>query len=163
MQLERVKESSSKGYSLLEFLLVMAIIAILVGIIIIAIHPGKNLGHIHNVNRRTAINTIIDGIHQYALDNNGVLPTVGTRLGAVALSATPTEVCSTTATSCAGLVDLAILTASDKYIVAIPKDPQCPAECSANGTGYFIAKDINNRLIVSAPNAENGKTISVNK
>jgi prepilin-type N-terminal cleavage/methylation domain-containing protein len=154
---------NSKGFTLLEVLLVVAIIAILAGIVIIAINPGKNLGDSRNSQRSADVNTVLNGTYQYILDNNGNLPPVGARTGAVVITTTPTEVCATVPTSCAGLVDLAALTLNGKYLVAIPKDPSCPTGCNINGTGYTIAKDANGRLIVTAMNPEQGKTISVTK
>lgn len=161
--LKSIRHQAQEGFTLLEVLLVVAIIAILAGIVIIAINPGKNLGDTRNSQRSADVNTIINGTYQYILDNNGNLPGVGARTGAVAISTTPTEICTTTATSCTGLVDLAALTTSGKYLVAIPADPKCPTGCNTNGVGYMIAKDANGRLIVNAPGAENSKTISVTK
>jgi prepilin-type N-terminal cleavage/methylation domain-containing protein len=163
MVLQNMKRTSQKGFTLLEVLLVVAIIAILAGIVIIAINPGKNLGDSRNSQRSADVNTVINGTYQYVLDNNGNLPAVGSRTAAVAIGLTPVEVCNSTATSCSGLVDLAVLTTAGKYLVAIPKDPQCPTNCNVNGTGYSIAKDANNRLTVAAMNPEQSKTISVTK
>ncbi len=161
--LKNIKKDVEAGFTLLEVLLVVAIISILAGIVIIAINPGKNLGDTRNAQRSADVNTIINGTYQYVLDNNGSLPPVGGRTGAVAISTTATEICTTTASTCTGLVDLNALTTSGKYLVAIPKDPSCPTNCNANGTGYQIYKDTNGRLDVSAPNAENSKTILVTK
>jgi len=163
MLFKNIRQNAQKGFTLLEVLLVVAIIAILAGIVIIAINPGKNLGDTRNSQRSADVNTIINGTYQYVLDNNGSLPPVGARTGAVAISTSPVEICSSAATACTGLVDLAVLTTSGKYLVSIPKDPSCPTGCNANGTGYSIAKDANGRLIVAAMNPEQGKTISVTK
>jgi prepilin-type N-terminal cleavage/methylation domain-containing protein len=152
---QNFKKQSTAGFTLLEVLLVVAIIAILAGIVIIAINPGKNLGDTRNSQRSADVNTIINGTYQYILDNNGTLP--------AGITTTATEICATGAASCTGLVDLSVLTTSGKYLVSLPKDPQCATTCAANGTGYKIMKDANNRLVVNAPAAEQGKTISVTK
>ena len=143
------------GFTLLEVLLVVAVIAILAGIVIVAINPGKNLGDSRNSQRQADVTTILNGVYQYALDNNGARP--------ASLTTTSTEICATGASSCTGLVDLATVTANEKYLVAIPKDPQCNTTCAANGTGYKINKTANGRLTVTAPAAEQGKTISVSR
>ena len=143
------------GFTLLEVLLVVAIIAILAGIVILAINPGKNLGDARNANRSNDVVTIIDGVYQYSVDNNGSLPS--------GITTTATEICATGASSCTGLVDLSALATNGKYLVSVPKDPQCTTVCAANGTGYKISKDANGRLVVSAPYAEQGKTISVTR
>lgn len=151
----QAKKLKQAGFTLLEVLLVVAVIAILAGIVIVAINPGKNLGDSRNTQRSADVNTIINGVYQYSVDNSGTIPS--------GITSTATEICATGASTCTGLVDLSVLTTSGKYLVAIPKDPQCATTCAANGTGYKISKDTNGRLIVTAPSAEQGKTISVTK
>lgn len=72
-----------------------------------------------------------------------------------------TEICKTGAPSCTSLIDLSFLTLNEKYLVSIPSDPS--DSCNANGVCYKFSKDFNNRITVSAPNAENGATISVTR
>ncbi len=154
LQLKKLANRQS-GFTLLEVLLVVAIIAILAGIVIVAINPGKNLGDTRNSQRQADVTTILNGVYQYSLDNNGSLP--------ASVTTTATEVCATGAASCTSLADLSALTASGKYLVAMPKDPQCPTGCATNGVGYRISKDANGRITVTAPGAEQGKTITVTR
>jgi prepilin-type N-terminal cleavage/methylation domain-containing protein len=142
-----------KGFTLLEILLVVAAIGILAGIVIVAINPARQLAQTRNANRSSAVDTILNAVWQYAIDNNGNLPD--------AIPNTPTEICKTGASDCTGLVDLSVITSSGRYIPSIPIDPQ--GGTAANGTGYTISKDANNRVTVSAPKAELGVTITATK
>ncbi len=144
------KYSMKKGFTLLEILLVVAAIGILAGIVIVAINPNKQLGATRDAQRQSNVNTILNAVYQYAIDNNGTIP--------ASITTTSTAICKTGGT-CTGLVDLGVLTASEKYITAIPADP---TSSTANSSGYNILKTVNGRITVTAPSAEQG-TISVTR
>jgi type IV pilus assembly protein PilA len=144
------------GFTLLEILLVVAAIAILAAIVIVAINPTKQLAQTKNAQRRSDVNSIINGIYQYSIDRAGSLPP--------SISTTPTLICKTgtaTATcSSLNLTDLQVVTVNETYLTAIPVDPTNTATAS---TGYMVSRSTNGRVTVSAPNAEQGETISVTK
>ncbi|MFC1598320.1 type II secretion system protein [Patescibacteria group bacterium] len=143
-------KNKQKGFTLLEILLVVAAIAILAGIVILAINPNKQLADTRDAQRRSDVNTILNAVYQYAIDNSGTIPAT--------ITITQTEICVTGGT-CTGLIDLSVLTASETYLTSIPLDP---TGSSANGAGYEILKTANDRITVVAPDAEN-TTITVTR
>jgi prepilin-type N-terminal cleavage/methylation domain-containing protein len=145
---------NQKGFTLIEILLVVAAIAILAGIVIVAINPAKQLGDTRNADRRAAVNTILNAVTQYAVDNNGVLP--------VGITASSTEICSSSVatSSCASFVDLSVLTLDGKYLGAIPNEPQ---KQNANGAGYMISRNTTGRVTVTAQYPEQEASISVTR
>lgn len=143
--------SKKKGFTLLEILLVVAAIAILAGIVIVAINPGKQLADTRNAQRKVDVNTILNAIYQYSIDNKGAVPT--------SLTTAATEICKTGGI-CTGLIDLSVLTANEQYLTSMPIDP---SSTSAYGTGYSVAKTANDRITVSAPSAERSVSISATK
>ncbi len=143
-----------KGFTLIEVLLVVAIIAILAGIVILAINPNKQLGDTRNSQRQADVNTILNAAYQYSIDNQGNIP--------ASITTTAADICVTGATcpTPPATVDLTVLTDQGKYLVSIPKDPKTG---TATDTGYQISQNANGRITVSAPGAEQGKTISATR
>jgi prepilin-type N-terminal cleavage/methylation domain-containing protein len=150
-----VTSQRMRGFTLLEVLLVVAILALLAGIVIVAINPGRQLANSRNAQRNSDVKTILNAIYQYNIDNAGVMPST--------ITTTATDVCNTTGSNCTGLIDLGVLTASSKYLVGIPKDPQCASLCATYSTGYKVSKDVNNRITVSSTYSELGATITVSR
>ena len=152
-----------QGFTLLEALLVVAVIGILAAITILAINPGRQLAQTRNAQRRVDVNTILNGVYQFSLDNQGVLPTT--------ITTAPTEICRDGTGDCTGLASLAVLTPT--YIVAIPTDPQlntCSGSTTSSppvpnrGACYEIFRTTADRVTVRAPDRELGiATIEVTR
>ncbi|HOX60787.1 MAG TPA: type II secretion system protein [Candidatus Magasanikbacteria bacterium] len=141
-----------KGFTLIEILLVVAAIAILAGIVILAINPTKQLGETRNARRRADVTTILNAVYQYAIDHNGTIPS--------SINTIEREICKYNYGDCTGYVDLSVVAADAKYVVDWPMDP---SGIASGGIGYNIYRDTNNRVIVTAPHAEQNATISVSR
>lgn len=136
--------SAKGGFTLIEILIVIGIIAILAAIVLVAINPARQFKQANNTQRSSNVNAILSAIGQYTVDNKGSLPSgVGT---------TKVEVSEAL---CDDLVP--------KYIPAIPSDPKAVgagasfATCSdvdADDIGYEVQSDSDGRVTVSAPDTE---------
>ena len=146
------------GFTLLEMLLVVAAIGVLAGIVIVALNPSKQLGDTNNAKRRADINTVLNAVYQFSIDNNGNLP------GGIPITPCGTfstnEICNTDAVSCDNLVNLSELTLEEKYLVAIPKDP---TGATINGSGYHISQSAYDRITTCAPHAEQEEEIEASR
>ncbi len=155
-----------KGFTLLEMLLVIAIIAILAGIVIVAINPAKQIAQANNAQRRSDVLAVLNAVHQYGIDQRGVITALNiSSISDAAGTCTTTGdiICiGDTDTDCdINLADFLASSTSATYISAMPTDPSSTSTVS---TGYRIAQDnVTNRLTVCAPLAENGEEISVTR
>ena len=142
-----------RGFTLIELLIVIGIIAILAAVVLVALNPARQFAQANNSARRTDVTTILNAVGQYQVDFKGALPS--------AITTTYTEICRTGSTDCTGLVDLSVLTSGGTYLLEIPRDPQCDTVCAAEGIGYEISKNANDRVFVRAPDAQLSQTIEV--
>jgi len=64
-----------KGFTLLELLITIGIIAILSGITIVAVNPQKQFAQANNAKRFNDVNSLVSAIGQYTIKHRGALPT----------------------------------------------------------------------------------------
>ena len=155
--------NKQKGFTLLEVLLVVAALAILAGIVIVAINPSKQLGDTRNAQRRSDVTTVLNALWQYAIDNDGSFPsgldsTTSTSqvLGTAGSGCDSTCSAASTTAACADLSSDLV----PDYITAIPSDPQTG---TASNTDYFVNVDANGRLTVGSCDMEQSATFSVTR
>ncbi len=118
------------------------------------LQPRKVVNESNNTVRKVDVNAILNAIHQYASDNNGVLP-----LGITSMKKT---ISKEGADICAALVPT--------YIAGLPVDPNINTglpitqqNCSMPYyTGYSVQTS-GNKVTVSAQYAEQGEQISVTR
>ena len=139
-----------KGFTLLEVLLVIAVIGILAAITLVAINPNRQISQVRNTQRRSDVNIIYKALEQYNIDV-GSYPT--------GITTTLKDICSTGiekvggVTNCTNKVDLRVLVPD--YIASIPVDP-------AGGIYRVSINEENSRIRVLASNSELGQIIVVN-
>lgn len=154
------KKCFRKGFTLLEILLVVAAIAILAGIVIVAINPVKQMGETRNAQRHSDVTTILNAVYQYMIDSGEIPSDISVSADCNTFSTN--EICKSgiSTSLCSNFTDLNVLTKNQKYLVELPEDP---SNTSSNGTGYYISSTADGRINVCAPLAEQGVEIEVTK
>lgn len=144
---------SQKGFTLIETMVVIGILVVLFGIVLVAINPSRQFSLANNTKRKSDTKAILDAVHEYAIDNKGILPA-----GIATTSLTIRK---------AGGADLCSLLVT-RYLAALPVDPLTNggnpvSDCnSAYNTNYVIVRSAgDNRITVSAPAAELQETITI--
>lgn len=145
---------AKKAFTLVEVLLVVVIIAILAGIVIVAINPARQIAQSNNAQRDSDVRALLDAVTQFSIDNRGVTTALG-------LTST-----ATTVGSASGQIDICS-SLVPTYLSEMPFDPTATGasytDCSSYSTGYTIAEDSDGRITIAAPSAELSETITITR
>ncbi|MBN2087065.1 prepilin-type N-terminal cleavage/methylation domain-containing protein [Candidatus Peregrinibacteria bacterium] len=152
---------NKKGFTLIELLIVIGIIAILAGIVLVAVNPAQQFGKANDSERKSEIGTILSAVYQYQTSPTarGALPEcedVDTATDVAIPDCTADNSGAVQLGTGAGNYDCtAALVPS--YLREIPVDPT--TTYTAADTGYYICQsngaDPSTSIVtVFAPGAE---------
>ncbi len=152
-----------RGFSLIELMVAIGILAALLGIVLIAINPGRQFASANNTRRRSDVNVILNAVGQYVTDHHGNLPSGVPVCATTTCTGAAYKIDSTNVDICSGIL-------TGGYIASLPVDPLTnggSALTTCTGpyvTNYEIYQSsTNNWVTVQAPAAEGGETISVTR
>jgi prepilin-type N-terminal cleavage/methylation domain-containing protein len=144
------------GFTLVELIIVIAIIAILAAAVFVAIDPARRLHAARNSQRWADVTAIVDAIKKYQVDNGGSLPSTSVAIDdtAASVQVIGESVGTCSALTCSGFT----VVSSDCGLSALDTDlapylntiPQDPLSGDSDDTRYYLNKDANGLLTVGA-------------
>jgi prepilin-type N-terminal cleavage/methylation domain-containing protein len=152
-----MNKNKKEGFTLIEVLIVIGIIAVLAGVTLVAINPARQFAQARNSQRVSNIYSILNAIGQRIVDNKGVFEEE-CAAGAIPMTETVLSSVGYDIASC-------LIPA---YITSLPFDPSVTGSHFTSpldyNTNYTIMRDESTgRITVAAPGAELGQEISVTR
>jgi type IV pilus assembly protein PilA len=148
---------NKKGFTLIEILIVIGLIAVLAGVLIVALNPARQFSQARNAQRWNNIDTIMGAIVANTTDNRGTFT--------CAAGAIPTT--ATNMSSTAGDYNIGPCLVST-YAAQLPVDPSTAGaqwtSVTDYNTGYTVMRDATSgRITVAAPGAELSEVITMTR
>lgn len=139
----QTKSNSLNGFTLLEILVAMGLVAVLAGVTVAAINPGRQFALARNTQRKTDLAAIVSAITQNMVEHQGKFE----------CSKQLPENYDKIASSNLNIRECLV----PNYLSEIPVDPESGEEYKDNtyNTNYEIKQDkITKRISLKAPDAE---------
>ena len=149
--------SRDKGFTLIELMVTISLIAIVSIGTLVALNPADRLAAARNSQRQAHLNTILNAIRQNAADNRGTF------------NCAAGDIPTSTKKMAVGAGDFDIYSCIvPNYIYSLPFDPATSTahftSATDYDTGYTVIKASSTGIItLSAPAAELKKTISITR
>lgn len=156
----------TRGFTMIELIVIIAVIAILAGAVFVAMDPARRLHEARNARRQSDVATILDAVVKYQADAEGthystvaalttgkyvLIGTTANDDGLCTQESTAADACANAATS-TGTADCLDLSAiGTDYLGRIPYDPKTGA---ATNTRYYLLRDSKNAITVGACDEE---------
>jgi prepilin-type N-terminal cleavage/methylation domain-containing protein len=138
----------NKGFTMIELLITLSLIAIISGIAVISLNPLGQFARARNTERWSNINSILNAIGQNKADNNGIFSCVA------GLIPTATTVLGTSGYNIANCI-------APTYIATLPIDP---VTGTTTDSGYSIRRDAaTDNITIRADDAELKASITVTR
>ena len=149
------------GFTLMEMLIVVAIIAILAAAVFAALNPARRFAEANNSQRWSDITGVLGAVVAYMVDNNGQFPSgLDTDFVNAQVLGTNGNGCEgtceavSTGSSC---VDLEAVLVAGGYIASIPTDP---VTGTSGNSDYYVQRESTGVVTVGAcdPEVEGSET-----
>jgi prepilin-type N-terminal cleavage/methylation domain-containing protein len=153
---------NKKGFTLVELLIVIAIIAIIITVVFATLNPLEKFAQARNTQRWVKISELLNSIHIYMAQNGGDMPNSSTwATSTTYMLGTDSSGCdncaaTSTASACLNLNDLI----TDKRIPEIPVDPSTGDD---GNTSFYAFREDGGIVTIGACDPEDGEVIELTR
>ena len=135
---------NNKAFSLLELIIVIAVISIIAAISFVSIDPSKRIGEANDNKRLVESGSIERAIEKYAIDNHGLPQVILELENDIPYMITSEFIGNSLYCSeyGEGISEVVLGTILEDYLSILPVDPKT-SDPFTNGTGYYLIKTHN--------------------